>query len=185
MVDDITTIITECNPSCAVRHLAYNDVLTGLPNRVLFNDRIKHALDDARRNGKKFAVMFLDLDHFKHINDTHGHSIGDGLLKAVATRLRTKLRECDTLARMGGDEFTVILENIRDIESVEVVANKVIYAFNEPYEINEYTIQASTSVGIAMYDEHATTVDTLLKYADKAMYDAKKSGRNRYSFYTG
>lgn len=181
--DIIDNLSGDCNPNCAVRQLAFTDVLTGLPNRVLFNDRLHHAFDAAKRNGKHFAVMFLDLDHFKHINDSLGHSVGDLLLKAVAERMKSKLRTCDTMARMGGDEFTIILENIPDIAAVETVAKKIIFAFNEPFVINEFTIQASTSVGVAMYDDHATNTDTLLKYADQAMYKAKSAGRNKYCFY--
>ena len=165
------------------RSLAYHDYLTGLPNRRLFNDRLGMALVRAQRNQQKLAVMLLDLDHFKDVNDTLGHSMGDKLLQAVSERLRSLLRKGDTVARMGGDEFIVLLPEIDQVEAAMDVGNKILVAIRWPFTIDGHGIQVSTSVGIAIYPDDGEDEDTLLKNADIAMYQAKDQGRDKYRSY--
>ncbi|MCW8890348.1 MAG: EAL domain-containing protein [Sedimenticola sp.] len=167
-----------------IEHLAHYDVLTDLPNRVLFNERCEHALTRARRDGHQLVVMFLDLDRFKHINDSLGHPIGDRLLQQVAKRLDALIREEDTVARLGGDEFVVVLEDVIDTHVVAPVAEKILAAFNEPFELKGNQLHVSSSIGIAIYPEDGHDVTTLVRNADAAMYRAKESGRNNYQFYT-
>jgi diguanylate cyclase (GGDEF)-like protein/PAS domain S-box-containing protein len=171
----------------AIMHLAYYDHLTGLPNRALFNDRLELAIKNARRNKDRVALMFLDLDQFKIVNDTYGHDIGDELLKQVSGRITAVLRDSDTLARMGGDEFTVILPYIENAEGGLVdaknIAEKILAVFTEPFMISDITIKTSTSIGIALYQDDADTTTALLKFADTAMYEAKNAGRNTYRFH--
>ncbi len=167
-----------------IEHLAHYDVLTDLPNRVLFNERCEHALIRARREGKKLVVMFLDLDRFKHINDSLGHPIGDRLLQNVAKRLNALIREEDTVARLGGDEFVLILEDVVDSNIIVPVAEKLLAAFNEPFDLEGSQLHVSSSVGIAIYPADGEDVTTLVRNADAAMYRAKESGRNNYQFYT-
>lgn len=165
-------------------YLAHYDGLTELPNRVLFFDRLKQTLAQATRHATLTAVMFLDLDRFKVVNDTLGHAVGDGLLKQVAERLRKCMRQGDTVARFSGDEFVLIVNDLHDVENARMIAQKVLQAFAEPFQVMGYEMFVSTSIGISMYpsdndDEHA-----LLKNADTAMYRAKESGRNNFQFYT-
>lgn len=164
--------------------LAKYDMLTGLPNRNLVHDRLSRAIARAKRNAQIMALMFLDLDRFKEINDTWGHSAGDLVLKGVAKRLTQCLRESDTVGRLAGDEFTMILENIDGTAGVSAVAAKIIAAFAEPLSIEAHEILITTSIGIALYPHDAETLEDLLKRADAAMYCAKKQGRNNYHFYT-
>lgn len=162
--------------------LAYADALTGLPNRQLFNDRLNVALAQAYRNLSKMAVLFLDLDGFKGVNDKLGHAAGDLLLKQVAERLKTCVRTSDTLARLGGDEFTMIL-NIRDAADAEVVAQKTLQIIREPYNLNGVTVDTvGTSIGVALYPQNGTQAADLIKAADNAMYAAKEAGKNTYRF---
>ena len=163
--------------------LAQYDDLTGLPNRSLFRERLDRALARSRRNNSMIALMFLDLDRFKAVNDTLGHDVGDHLLKAVAKRLRRCLREVDTVARWGGDEFTVILEDIPEIRGVSIVAQKLIDALAPPFELREHELFATTSIGIAVYPSCGEDAEILTKNADTAMYRAKAQGRNNYQFY--
>jgi len=165
-----------------LRFLATHDPLTDLPNRDLFNDRLNHTLARARRNRQEAAVLLLDLDQFKNINDTCGHSIGDRLLQIVATRLKKCLRKSDTVARMGGDEFTFILEEIPTRQVCKVVAQKILQTISEPYQINDHNLTITVSVGISIFPDHGHDPDTLIKNADIAMYQAK-STRNSYCFY--
>jgi diguanylate cyclase (GGDEF)-like protein/PAS domain S-box-containing protein len=165
-----------------IEQLAFNDALTGLPNRVLFADRIANTIATARRYNRGFAVMYLDLDHFKDINDTHGHLVGDEVLKAVAARLRSTLRESDTVARFGGDEF-VILEPVVDGPSDSAdLARKLHNAMQEPVVVDGVPHNVQTSIGIALFPNDATTIDGLFEAADGALYRAKREGRNRWFF---
>ena len=167
-----------------IEHLAHYDVLTDLPNRVLFNERCEHALSRARRDKHQLVVMFLDLDRFKHINDSLGHPVGDRLLQQVAQRLNALIREEDTVARLGGDEFVVVLEDVLDTNVIAPVAEKILAAFNEPFDLKDNHLHVSSSIGIAIYPDDGGDVTTLVRNADAAMYRAKESGRNNYQFYT-
>ncbi|KWT82586.1 diguanylate cyclase [Candidatus Magnetominusculus xianensis] len=162
-----------------------HDSLTGLPNRLLFNDRLCQAMAIAKRYKKIFALLFLDLDNFKDVNDNLGHETGDLLLIEVGKRLRESVRESDTVARLGGDEFTVIIRNVEDINSVALVADKIKDNISRQYTLNSHTVSIGVSIGICLYSNDATNAEVLMKRADSAMYHAKKSGRNCHQFYTG
>ncbi|MDQ7043000.1 MAG: diguanylate cyclase, partial [Sulfurimonas sp.] len=164
-------------------HLANHDQLTGLPNRVLFYDRLKQAIEQAKRNSSKIALLFIDLDHFKEINDSLGHNIGDEILKAVAKRLSEIVRAEDTVARLGGDEFTVILKGLNQGEDVSLVAAKIVESLAKSIQIEEKTLFVSSSIGISIYPDDATSLQDLLKYADVAMYKAKDAGRSNFQYY--
>jgi diguanylate cyclase (GGDEF)-like protein/PAS domain S-box-containing protein len=166
------------------RYQANHDFLTDLPNRVLFNDRLELAILHAHRRKHKLAVMFLDLDHFKRVNDTLGHSAGDALLVQVAARLKRCLREDDTVARLGGDEFVVLLSGLSRESDVAGMATKVLAALDEPFEVQKREIFLAGSIGIALYPDDGTDVETLLKNVDTAMYRAKETGRNSFQFFT-
>ena len=163
--------------------LAHHDPLTGLPNRLLFRDRLKQALAKARRTGNRVAILFLDLDHFKEINDSLGHDIGDELLVETARRLQSQCRESDTVARLGGDEFVFILDGIRDRASVEVVVAKIRGVFADPVRIGDHEITVSVSIGAALYPDDSQDMDEVLRCADMALYRAKEEGRGTYRFY--
>ncbi|MDD5051525.1 MAG: EAL domain-containing protein [Sulfuricurvum sp.] len=167
-----------------LRHLATHDPLTGLPNRVLFHDRLQMGIKQTRRNEEKIALLFVDLDNFKQVNDSLGHSIGDLLLVKVAKRLQSLLRESDTIARMGGDEFNILLDNLENTDDTINVAQKLINAFKEPFMIHDHLLHITLSIGIAIYPDDGKTPESLLKNADIAMYKAKMEGRNTYQFYT-
>ena len=166
-----------------IEQLAHFDQLTGLPNRVMLQDHFKNALSMAHRNGEKLAVMFIDLDHFKNINDTLGHSIGDQLLMGVSKRIKTAIREEDTLSRLGGDEFILILPRT-EVDGAAIVAEKLINTVSSPYQIEPHELMTTPSIGIAMYPDDGLDMETLSKNADAAMYQAKQSGRNRACFFT-
>jgi diguanylate cyclase (GGDEF)-like protein/PAS domain S-box-containing protein len=171
-----------------IHQLAYYDVLTRLPNRRLLTDRLQQALAVSARNGQHGAVLFLDLDHFKTLNDTKGHDIGDLLLVEVAKRLASCVRDGDTVARLGGDEFVVVLETLSAnaddaVTQAETVAEKIRAALNLPYQIEEYTQRSTPSIGIVLFLGHRENLDDLLKHADMAMYQAKTAGRNAIRFY--
>ncbi|MDA8383347.1 MAG: diguanylate cyclase [Betaproteobacteria bacterium] len=166
-----------------IRYQAYHDLLTGLPNRALFKDRLNLAIAQAKRNGHMLAIMFLDLDRFKVVNDTLGHFAGDELLRGVATRLRQCLRESDTLARLGGDEFIALLPQVASRADVVATADKVLDALGASFMIDGHEVFASSSIGIAVYPDDGATLDALIKNADIAMYQAKGSGRNNHQFY--
>jgi diguanylate cyclase (GGDEF)-like protein len=163
---------------------ATHDFLTGLPNRLLFSDRLTQRLAEAQRNSSMLSIMFLDLDRFKLINDGLGHNVGDLLLKQVAERLTSSLRGVDTVARMGGDEFTVILSSMIGSSDATTVADRVISSFSEPFQIDEHQLYVTTSIGISVFPTDGADVETLVRSADTAMYRAKEHGGNRYQFCT-
>lgn len=162
-------------------HLAQNDQLTGIPNRSLFNDRIVEAMKRSKRTQSLMALMYLDIDHFKSVNDTYGHIVGDGLLIEFTRRLRSSVRTSDTVARLGGDEFTIIMEDLKSHKDATIVANKVLLAIQEPMMINDIALEVTTSIGIAFYYDAEMDPDHLVINADKALYHAKEAGRNRFS----
>ena len=166
-----------------LKHLAHHDPLTNLPNRTLFKERLNQALAKARRSGEQVAIVFLDLDRFKKINDTLGHEAGDHLLKGVASRLRTCIRQSDTVARLGGDEFVLILEGINQPGPVITVAKKILSALTQPFVINGYQLYLTTSMGISLFPTDGEEATALMKCADVAMYRVKEQGRNNYQFY--
>ena len=167
-----------------VQHLAHHDQLTDLPNRVLLSDRLFQSLAQARRDRSTLALMFLDLDQFKPVNDTLGHDIGDLLLKEVALRLQACVpRDADTVSRLGGDEFVILLAQIDKASDAVLVAGKILAAIERPFCIGPHVIGISASIGIAVYPQHGEDVNQLLKNADTAMYLAKKTGRNCYRFF--
>ena len=167
-----------------VQKLAFFDNLTGLPNRLMLNDRLLHALDWAHRQDESIAVLFLDLDHFKVINDSLGHAAGDSLLKSVAKRLSGCTRKSDTVARLGGDEFIILLPNIKHFGDVTNLANKVLHAISRPFRIKGREIYTSTSIGISFFPDDADDAEALIRNADLAMYQAKDRGRNSYMFFS-
>lgn len=162
---------------------AYHDQLTRLPNRVLFKDRLELAIAQAQRRGGSLAVMFVDVDRFKLVNDTYGHAEGDALLRGIATRLSNSLRRGDTLARLGGDEFTVLLPDIAGPEDAEVIARKVLLALEDPFPLDHGDFRATASVGIAIYPPDGQTAEALTQHADIAMYQVKRSGKNGFRFF--
>ena len=166
-----------------LHHLAYYDALTGLPNRILFRDRLDQELHACRRLNKRTAVLFLDLDRFKLVNDTLGHSAGDELLIQVANRLQTLVRENDTVARLGGDEFILIARDIANPDFVAVLANKIIAQLSRPFPILDQEVRVGTSVGISLFPNDGEEVESLIMHADAAMYEAKNTGRGQYRFY--
>lgn len=162
---------------------AEHDALTGLPNRTLFFDRLNQSIKQSRRTYTKSAVMFIDLDHFKEINDTLGHAAGDKVLIEVASRLHNNIREVDTLARLAGDEFTIILESITNMQDVAEIANKILLTFQKPMHIDKSDMKITTSIGISIFPDDGDTPEELLQNADTAMYKAKNSGKNKYHYY--
>ncbi len=167
----------------SIRHMAHHDALTGLPNRALFRDRLSHAMAQADRYHQILAVLFLDLDRFKAINDTLGHNVGDQLLKIAAERLRSCVRDCDTVARLGGDEFTIIVEDIIEVQDAAVVAQKILDTLSQPFNLYGHEVFISVSIGLTLYPNDDENADNLLRNADSAMYRAKEYGRNNYQFY--
>jgi diguanylate cyclase (GGDEF)-like protein/PAS domain S-box-containing protein len=165
-------------------YLAYYDSLTGLPNRALFDERVTRAIQHAQRHQSLIAVMFLDLDRFKYVNDTWGHAIGDLLLKAVAKRLLDTIQKTDTVARLGGDDFTIALEDVNSTEEVALVAQKILDVMVTSFNLNGQETFITLSIGISLYPNDGTDADTLLKNADVAMYRAKEGGKNNYQFFT-
>lgn len=178
---DITSIK---NTEQRLLELAYHDPLTGLANRLLFNDRLGHAIEHAKRNRSRVALLLLDLDRFKLINDTLGHAAGDQLLQLVASRLNASIRAEDTIARLGGDEFAVVVGNLGSTEDAALLAEKIVKAVSEPLVVEDQSLSISTSIGISIYPDDADDKDSLAKMADIAMYGAKDRGRNSYAFYT-
>ncbi|OGU19722.1 MAG: hypothetical protein A2580_01465 [Hydrogenophilales bacterium RIFOXYD1_FULL_62_11] len=166
-----------------LEYIAYHDALTGLPNRALLLDRLTHAASRADRAGNWMALLSIDLDRFKTINDSLGHAVGDAVLQAAADRLKMLVREVDTLSRQGGDEFVVLLEDLRDGQDAAIVAEKIIHALEKVLVIGDYPLHISASIGISLYPQDGKDAETLMKHADAAMYKAKESGRNTFHFY--
>ncbi|MFO7550002.1 MAG: diguanylate cyclase [Haliea sp.] len=164
-------------------HLAQHDALTCLPNRVLLRERLNQAIGMADRHGKQLALLFLDLDYFKQINDSHGHAIGDQLLREVAVDIQACVRATDTVSRHGGDEFVILLTEIEDMRDSAQVAEKLLARFALPRTINGRDLQISLSIGISVYPENGLDADTLMQNADNAMYAAKGNGRNSYHIF--
>jgi diguanylate cyclase (GGDEF)-like protein/PAS domain S-box-containing protein len=177
MLHDVTE--RKCHED-TIRHLAYHDALTGLPNRLLLSDRVTQVLSLASRNAGRGALMILDLDRFKDINDTLGHSTGDLLLKEVARRLLRLLRKSDTVSRMGGDEFVLLLPTTVSSESAAATASRIVKAFHKPFNCEGSVLHVTASIGIATYPDDGCDAETLLKKADIALYQAKEGGRNNY-----
>jgi len=167
-----------------IEYLANHDALTDLPNRNLLSDRLAQAMAQARRTGQCLAVLTLDLDRFKFINDRFGHPVGDALLKAVAARLKAGVREGDTVARLGGDEFVIMQPGLASSEEAEIGVQRVLAAFAEPFVVEGHELHVTTSIGVSVYPEDGADSDTLLKTADAALYSAKDGGRNAFRFYT-
>jgi diguanylate cyclase (GGDEF)-like protein/PAS domain S-box-containing protein len=175
----VTTDITEHKLLAEnIRRIAHHDSLTGLPNRLLFNDRLTQLLSLAKRDSRQFALLNIDLDKFKPVNDSYGHAVGDELLKAVATRIRQRVRESDTVARVGGDEFVVILPQVATREGAQTVAQKIVAAMATPFELGSQrlAVQIGASIGVAIYPADGSDADSLIKSADEAMYGAKRAG---------
>ena len=164
-------------------HLAHHDTLTDLPNRILLQDRLSQAIELARRQGRQLAVMFLDLDQFKHINDSLGHAVGDQLLRSVTQRLVGCVRHSDTISRQGGDEFVLLLPYIEHAEDAALSAQKMLTALALPHHIDRHDLHISVSIGISIYPDDGQDAETLIKSADTAMYYAKDNGRNNYKFF--
>jgi diguanylate cyclase (GGDEF)-like protein/PAS domain S-box-containing protein len=169
--------------SLELSHLAQHDVLTDLPNRVLFNDRLTQAIALAERQDKQLAVMFVDLDHFKKINDSLGHDVGDKLLQSVAERLKTCVRRSDTIGRLGGDEFVVLLSQVEHAEDAAISARKTLRALTAPHNIDGKSLDLNVSIGVSTYPIDGRDAESLLNRADNAMYEAKQRGRNNYQFF--
>ncbi|MCX6072730.1 MAG: diguanylate cyclase [Campylobacterales bacterium] len=167
-----------------IKHLAFHDALTDLPNRILLMDRINQRLINSNREQYTLVLMFIDLDGFKLVNDHFGHNVGDDLLKEVAKRLLALVRESDTVARVGGDEFIVVLNNPKEKDEIAYIANRVVSSINEPMEILGEVLHVGASVGIAIFPDDASTSVDLIKNADTAMYAAKESGRNKIHFFS-
>jgi len=167
-----------------IRHQAYHDTLTGLPNRASFAEHLEEGVRRARRTGWTLGVMFLDLDRFKVVNDSLGHDAGDQLLRVATERIRRSIRDSDMLFRMGGDEFTVLLESVRGPEETAAVAKRIIDAIAEPVQLHRHEIRITTSIGMALFPKDDPSGSRLVKSADTAMYRAKELGRNRFEFFT-
>ena len=166
-----------------LKHQAYFDSLTGIPNRTLFLDRSEIALNQAKRSNEGLAVIFIDLDEFKELNDTLGHDAGDVMLKAVAQRFINCARKSDTVSRRGGDEFTILMPRIKNIEDAVKLAERILLSNKNAISIKEKMVFPKTSIGISIYPRDGDSIETLINNADKAMYYAKESGKNQYSFY--
>lgn len=186
MQTQIMAHLAELNESRkTLDHLARHDTLTGLPNRRMFFDRLEHAIANSRRSGKLLAVLFVDLDHFKEINDTLGHAVGDGVLIHVAKLLKASVREIDTVARLGGDEFVILLDTINDPQHVMAITQKLHDRFQHPVQIDGHELLVHASMGIGIYPKDGKDADELMQNADHAMYIAKKQGRNAFGFHEG
>jgi diguanylate cyclase (GGDEF)-like protein/PAS domain S-box-containing protein len=165
-------------------HQAHHDSLTGLPNRILFNDRLEQGIENSKRSGKKLALFFIDLDNFKEINDSLGHDVGDIVLQNVTKKLSAIVRGEDSIARLGGDEFTLIMQNLKHGQDASILAQKILKKFSKPIVANGNKLYVSCSIGISLYPDDGDSVQNLLKYADSAMYRAKEEGRNNFQFYS-
>lgn len=180
-VQDVTE---EVKARLLIEHQATYDQLTNLPNRVLFNDRLNQAIENANRHNEKVGVLFIDLDRFKPVNDNHGHQVGDNLLVQAANRILSNIRDSDTLSRLSGDEFGVILNNIRKYDDALKVTENIIESMQAPFVVEELTLHCSASIGVTFYPDDGVDAETLFRKADQAMYEVKNSGRNAWQFYT-
>jgi diguanylate cyclase (GGDEF)-like protein len=165
-----------------IHELAYHDALTQLPNRRLLMDRVEQAIVTAYRHHNLLGILFLDIDYFKHVNDTLGHDIGDELLKAIAARVTALLRQQDTIARISGDEFVILLNGISSSQDPGIVAEKILERIKDVFLISGHIINISGSIGIAIYPQHGQDTTQILKNADQAMYQAKNAGKNQYRY---
>ena len=181
LVRDITERKTWEN---RIYSLAYSDSLTGLPNRLLLRDRLEHAIASAQRNRSLVGVLFVDLDHFKAINDSYGHHAGDQLLREIGERAKDCVREIDTVCRLGGDEFVLVLPDLREAGDAGAVARKLVAVLSQPYAIEGRELTITPTVGVSIYPHDGADADTLIRNADTAMYHAKESGKNNFRFYT-
>ena len=180
LVEDITELV---EAEERIRHLAHHDALTGLPNRLLLEDRVEQALARARRANTRVAIMMVDLDKFKTVNDTLGHASGDELIRAVAERLHDLVRESDTVARVGGDEFAIVQTDLHEVRGAAVLAEKTMAALREPFDLNDRRPVVGASIGIALFPQDGDSLEILLKHADIALYRAKAQGRGRFAFF--
>ncbi|MDZ4202200.1 MAG: EAL domain-containing protein [Gallionella sp.] len=183
-IETLRTRIEHAEAEKKLEFLAHHDILTGLPNRLLLRDRYEQAIAQANRAHSGVAVLFLDLDNFKQVNDTLGHTCGDQLLVAVVERLRGCLRDADTISRQGGDEFIILLPNLRDLAVISGIAQQIVETFSTPFEIDTYSINTTFSIGVSLYPDDGKEFDTLLSNADTALYQAKDSGRDTYRFFS-
>ena len=188
IADKISAVAERKKDDEHIRHLAFYDALTGLPNRQLLIDRMQHAIHTSHRNGTKCALFYLDLDNFKNLNDAHGHDVGDEFLCQVTDRLLGSVRESDTVARFGGDEFIIILQELNNDKGIAVseaskVADKILASFNQPFELEQYIHYATASIGVTIFTGNESQPEELLKQADISMYQAKSAGRNTYRFF--
>jgi len=184
LASDLGNVVERLRSEARIEFLAHHDQVTGLPNRVLLRDRLQQALAQAQRSNKLAALMFLDLDRFKSVNDSLGHLVGDHLLKAVAKRLQQCLRQVDTLSRQGGDEFLVVLTNMESAEEVGSIAEKMQHQIAAPFQVHGHTVVTSFSAGISIYPHDGTDFSSLVQNADTALFHAKRAGRNTYRFFT-
>jgi len=176
-------ITKQKNQEKEIHSLAFYDALTSLPNRRLFENNLHDSISRAKRHKEKIAIIFMDIDNFKNINDTYGHKIGDKFLQEVTSRMKVVLREEDTLSRIGGDEFVLLLEEVNGIEDAAHAAERIIEQVRRPFEIDKNRFFSAVSLGISIYPDDSKHYDTLLEYADKAMYHVKNSGKNNFEFY--
>jgi diguanylate cyclase (GGDEF)-like protein len=183
-IETLRTRVEHAAAEKKLEFLAHHDMLTGMPNRLLLRDRFEQAAAEADREHSGVAVLFLDLDNFKQVNDTLGHNYGDQLLVKVVERLRNCLREADTISRQGGDEFIVLLPHSHDVRVIGGVAEHIVQAFADPFEIESYSINTTFSIGISLYPDDSREFDALLKNADTALYQSKDSGRDTYRFFS-
>jgi diguanylate cyclase (GGDEF)-like protein len=166
-----------------VKQIAYYDPLTGLPNRLLLSDRAEQALSSSVRYGRKTAVMVIDIDNFKHVNDTYGHPTGDQVLQDISVRFSSSVRKVDTVSRLGGDEFIVLLPEISSNETLEIIAGRIMQSVSVPFSISGQEVALSVSIGIAVFSQELSGLNELIKNADMAMYAVKQQGRNGYRIY--
>lgn len=176
--------ITKIKDSAArIEYLAHHDPLTDLPNRLLLHARLENSLERAAEEQKRLAVLFIDIDNFKLVNDSYGHSVGDKIISLVANRLKKNIRKNDTIARIGGDEFIIVIEDVKEESNIEKIAYKIIQEFKEPIKLEEYKFDTTVSIGISIFPNNGLNAEDLIKHADTAMYSAKNSGKNRFQFY--
>ncbi|PYE48015.1 diguanylate cyclase [Paenibacillus barcinonensis] len=184
LIKELETEYTEIKEAEKIsKHLSLHDSLTDLPNRLAFKDRLAWSVSNALRNESRFALMFVDTDGFKKVNDTYGHEVGDQVLQEVAERLKGRIRSTDSVARLGGDEFCIILNHLKHDEDAGTIATGLLHVFDIPFIVNSIEISLSISIGISLFPKHAQDPSELLKFADMAMYRIKKNGKRGFMFY--